>query len=325
MLVLQARTPGRFRENMVRSAGFEPTTVCLEGRCSIQLSYERPRIDFSEWKGLAQVRVRGGLVGEKSGNTLLTGLGRWNRKSLMRMGTHSNLGSKSRQPFWPLIARYVSLAMVATAFALFARPAPPSSRNLASERPLISEIATNYTNFNKITKTEAFVSREFYMRCSGASPEMVEAMRKQELSAASVGIFIYMNNLAADAFGRNDACFPVGAVVVKRKTIQGHADSFRVLLNAGNDGYSGIANLTLGYGSTLGARDNGRIGSFFHTGENGVGGMVKRAPGYDPAHGDWEYFYFDDAAKIQSGRIASCVGCHETAKGKDYVFGTWKN
>ena len=26
---------------MVRPAGLEPTTLCLEGRCSIQLSYER--------------------------------------------------------------------------------------------------------------------------------------------------------------------------------------------------------------------------------------------------------------------------------------------
>ena len=25
----------------MRSAGIEPTTICLEGRCSIQLSYER--------------------------------------------------------------------------------------------------------------------------------------------------------------------------------------------------------------------------------------------------------------------------------------------
>jgi hypothetical protein len=26
---------------VARSAGLEPTTLCLEGRCSIQLSYER--------------------------------------------------------------------------------------------------------------------------------------------------------------------------------------------------------------------------------------------------------------------------------------------
>ena len=71
--------------------------------------------------------------------------------------------------------------------------------------------------------------------------------------------------------------------------------------------------------------------------------MIKRADGFDPAHGDWEYFcsahvpgLADDpavaqsavaqvkpAGKIESGRIASCVQCHEAAKRTDYVFGTW--
>ena len=55
----------------------------------------------------------------------------------------------------------------------------------------------------------------------------------------------------------------------------------------------------------------------------GVGGMVKRAPGYDPAHGDWEYFYFEDPAKIETGKIASCVQCHTAAAKTDYVFGSW--
>ena len=57
---------------------------------------------------------------------------------------------------------------------------------------------------------------------------------------------------------------------------------------------------------------------------NGVGGMIKRPAGYDPKHGDWEYFYFDDARKIESGRITSCVQCHSSAKDKDYVFGNWR-
>src|SRR5947209_7034211 len=29
-------------------------------------------------------------------------------------------------------------------------------------------------------------------------------------------------------------------------------------------------------------------------GHDGVGGMIKRPPGYDAEHGDWEYFYFQD-------------------------------
>jgi hypothetical protein len=53
--------------------------------------------------------------------------------------------------------------------------------------------------------------------------------------------------------------------------------------------------------------------------------MVKRAPGFDSAQGDWEYFYFDDPSKIESGRMASCIECHRTAKQTDYVFGLWAN
>jgi len=56
--------------------------------------------------------------------------------------------------------------------------------------------------------------------------------------------------------------------------------------------------------------------------ENGVGGMIKRAPGYDLDHGDWEFFYFEDPAKIESGKIASCVNCHDSAR-QDHVFGDW--
>jgi hypothetical protein len=63
-------------------------------------------------------------------------------------------------------------------------------------------------------------------------------------------------------------------------------------------------------------RENARI-------PNGVGGMVKRHKGYDPANGDWEYFYFEDASKIESGRISSCIQCHSRASDRDYVFGDW--
>ncbi len=31
--------------------GLEPPTYCLEGNCSIQLSYGQPRRDFTAWRG----------------------------------------------------------------------------------------------------------------------------------------------------------------------------------------------------------------------------------------------------------------------------------
>ncbi len=100
-----------------------------------------------------------------------------------------------------------------------------------------------------------------------------------------------MNNLAADAFSLSANRYPVGAVIVKQKLVHGYRDKDGKPVNAAN----------------------------------GVGGMVKRPPGYDPKHGDWEYFYFQDSSKVQSGRISSCVQCHDAAKDRDYMFGTWYN
>lgn len=57
--------------------------------------------------------------------------------------------------------------------------------------------------------------------------------------------------------------------------------------------------------------------------DDGVGGMVKRKPGYDSKHGDWEYFYFTKPDKIKSGKIQSCVKCHSLRSNTDYVYGDW--
>ena len=100
-----------------------------------------------------------------------------------------------------------------------------------------------------------------------------------------------MNKSAAEAFGTNATVFPVGAVVVKQKSILGYRDT---------------------------------NGAWIREADTGVGGMVKRNPGYDPTHGDWEYFYFQDPKKIESGHIPSCIQCHESARDKDRVFGTWR-
>ena len=129
------------------------------------------------------------------------------------------------------------------------------------------------------------------MLCRGASKGEVDAARVRFGPHANTGILIYMNKLAADAFATNASAFPIGAVVVKQKQIHGYTNE-----------------------------DGKRV----YEADTGVGGMVKRSAGYDPKHGDWEYFYFEDTKKIESGRIASCVQCHSSAKDKDYVFGTWR-
>jgi hypothetical protein len=167
----------------------------------------------------------------------------------------------------------------------WSQPSPSSGT-----QPLISEIAAGFTNYQQITKTMVYVNPELAMLCRGVSKEAMDAARIEFGPHANTGILIFMNKPAADAFATNANAFPVGSVIVKQKVIPGYMDK---------DGKR--------------VRDTG----------TGAGGMVKRPSGYDSQHGDWEYFYFEDAAKIESGRISTCVQCHTAAKDKDYVFGTW--
>jgi hypothetical protein len=57
-----------------------------------------------------------------------------------------------------------------------------------------------------------------------------------------------------------------------------------------------------------------------HDTATAVGGMVKRAPGFDPDNGDWEYFYAVRSGGFASGRLSTCIACHARAKSDDYVF-----
>ncbi|MCE9545874.1 MAG: cytochrome P460 family protein [Planctomycetia bacterium] len=51
----------------------------------------------------------------------------------------------------------------------------------------------------------------------------------------------------------------------------------------------------------------------------GIGGMIKRAPGYDADNGDWEYFYVDKEAAFSTGKMTHCMNCHAQSKDNDYV------
>jgi hypothetical protein len=53
--------------------------------------------------------------------------------------------------------------------------------------------------------------------------------------------------------------------------------------------------------------------------------MIKRAAGYDPAGGDWEYGFVTLAPRttVTRGRLAGCAGCHARARTSDFLFRTY--
>lgn len=189
------------------------------------------------------------------------------------------------------IAPCFAVVMVAAGLAgcskvPLAAPAAPQAA-----RPTVATIAAEYQSYRKMTESDVFVNPELAMRCIPVTRQQVEAARGKQGPHAHSAIRVYMNEVAASAFARGGAAYPPGAVIVKQKTLL----------------------------PTWDGKASERGGAL----ENGVGGMVKRPTGFDPAHGDWEYFYFDDPAKIEAGRMGSCIACHKAAKHTDYVFGTW--
>jgi hypothetical protein len=48
--------------------------------------------------------------------------------------------------------------------------------------------------------------------------------------------------------------------------------------------------------------------------------MEKRAPGFDPPHGDWRYVVVGAHGDVvKDGVVESCAGCHGDAP-RDHVF-----
>ena len=159
--------------------------------------------------------------------------------------------------------------------------------------PRIADIATGYKSLQLITREPVQVNPEFAVLCVGPWQSQVDAARRQHGPHANAAIRIYMNDLAANAFDASPHEYPVGSIIVKEKQPRGHSSP---------------------------ETESGYI-----VPPDGVGGMVKRDPGFDPDGGDWEYFYFEQPSEVERGRIASCVQCHRGAAATDYVFGGWAN
>ena len=155
----------------------------------------------------------------------------------------------------------------------------------------IAQIAREYKTLKLMTPETVFVNPTLAMLCVGPSKEMVDAVQVDYGPHANCGVRIYMNEIAAVAFEEN-AKYPVGAVIVKEKQMLGYR--------------------------TKDETEWAATGS-------GVGGMIKRAIGFSPDGGDWEYFYFENTDAIESGRLDSCIQCHAKAKNTDFVYGSWNS
>ena len=144
----------------------------------------------------------------------------------------------------------------------------------------IAEIAAIYQQLKRMTPSPVLVNISLARYCIGASQQVRDEQKARYGPHTNAAIIVYMNDLAANAFGQRSPIFPAGSVIVKEK------------IGTGDEIY-------------------------------GVGGMVKRNKGYDMDNGNWEYFYFETAADIESGKLTNCIQCHQDVAVKDYIFGDW--
>jgi hypothetical protein len=132
------------------------------------------------------------------------------------------------------------------------------------------------------------VDPQVFTYCRELSPaetQALEAARKRNGPHFAPSIVVRTNPEAIAAFKAAKAPLPAGTTIVKEKHIDREAKE-----------------APYAYGA-----------------------MIKREPGYDAEHGDWEYLYvvLTPEKTVTRGRLESCIDCHAHAKDKDYVFRTY--
>ncbi|TWT78530.1 hypothetical protein Pla123a_13230 [Posidoniimonas polymericola] len=170
-------------------------------------------------------------------------------------------------------------------------PAGPNSTP-PTDSISVEAAASGYETMNLMTAEPAVVNAELSALCVGVNDYHAAQARGRSGPHAHTAIKVYMNDSAANHFRGQQAPYPVGSIIVKEKQGMPYQDTT-------HDPWTEA-----------------------HT-HGGVGGMIKRVPGYNPLHGDWEYFYREDSNGLEQGKIASCISCHDNAADRDCVFGGW--
>jgi hypothetical protein len=153
----------------------------------------------------------------------------------------------------------------------------------AAAAPLdIEAILKSYRTFSPLTPEPVDVSGYIFGLCR------LPTLPENEFLASVHGDGRFLQdwaNAAAQAGlqARGTPAFPVGAAIVKEK-------------------YAGAA-----------ASEADLVA---------LGIMIKRDPGFDSAHGDWEYAYYEPALGVirTTEQSSYCAACHAGASASDYVF-----
>lgn len=146
----------------------------------------------------------------------------------------------------------------------------------------VQTILDTYRAFAPRTPEPVAVSSYIFNLCR--LPTLREEEFLQSIHGSGRYLRDWVNPLAAQALASRAAVtFPVGAVIVKEK-------------------YAGPTSLE----PDLVA----------------IGVMIKRAAGFDPAHGDWDYAYYEPALGIvqSSAQTEHCGNCHAAAAASDFVY-----
>ena len=177
--------------------------------------------------------------------------------------------------------------------AVVETPRTPPRRSTgdgAEQFETISQIVASYDSFDLMTPKPVIIDSDLAISCVAVRKKDIDEARLKNGPHTHSTIKIFMNKSASSAFEQNTD-YPIGSVIVKEKTLRGFYNA-------------GATKLTERGGA--------------------VGGMRKRADGYDRQNGNWEYFYSENKSDIDAGKIPSCVQCHAKAQNSDFVFGNWE-
>ncbi len=153
--------------------------------------------------------------------------------------------------------------------------------------PTTLELVKDYTKWKKANPKPVLLSTSLDLLCRGVMPEEREYYQKENPHFDRY-ITVYVNPIGETAMMKGGE-FPVGSIIVKEKQPGGS-----VLLKPG--------------GPML---------------LNTV--MIKRAKGYNPACGDWQFAAIDGfTAKLNGdGKLESCMFCHKDQAKQDFVYRTY--